>query len=154
MKKVFKERLLKLASFLRELPKENFDLEIIMHSDEQLDNCSAQKALSCNTVACAMGWCPTIFPRSFRWGKFVKGYLEGNKVYARVVLKNKPKIHNFDAASSFFGISRKESNFLFDPWYYDSGKKGAKAVARRIEAFVNGDKDNYKRSLARRSVSW
>ena len=45
------KRLRKLIAFLRTLDSDHFDFEILRHESNQ-----------CGTIACAIGWTPTVFP--------------------------------------------------------------------------------------------
>lgn len=116
-------RLLKLASFLRTLPRKRFDYRWWVGDDWQ-----GGKDLSCGTTACALGWA-TVIPE-FRkkglklefdeWdaGKVRFGHREGLR-----------------AAEAFFGIHFNEAASLFLP--NGDANATAKQVARKIERFVD-----------------
>lgn len=134
MKKIYKDRLIKLADFLSSVVKpKRFDLTSITDLknwdiDVELD-IELKKLLSekpCEATACAIGYLPYCFPRSFK-------YRDGN-----VELLNQYEL-DFGAAQSFFGINQKQSEILFDPIYYPPTKRGAKSVAERIRKFVRED---------------
>ena len=54
-----KERLLKLADFLQELPKDKFDFTSVV---EEYD-----RENECGTLCCAIGWTPAVFPDLVKW---------------------------------------------------------------------------------------
>ncbi len=51
------KRLLKLAAFLDKLPRSHFDFNTVRSKVE------VTPQNTCGTVGCAIGWCPTVFPR-------------------------------------------------------------------------------------------
>ncbi len=51
------DRLRKLADFLDALPRSHFDFARV------IGKVAPTKANECGTVGCAIGWCPTVFPR-------------------------------------------------------------------------------------------
>lgn len=67
------DRLMKLANFLEQLPENEFEYGTIREIrteaenelDEQVDLLNPKanylSPITCNTVACALGWCPNIF---------------------------------------------------------------------------------------------
>lgn len=115
-----KKRLLKLAEKIKKIPTRQFDLGLIAKKRE------------CGTVCCAIGYCPIVFPRNF---KYVDEYGDGE---LEVQLKGTNDV-NFDAAEKFFGLTNDEAYFLFMPTKYETGARTpAKVVARRIENFANG----------------
>ncbi len=143
--KVEKERLTKLANHLKTVPQKLFDLDYIV--DVRFDDLDAddlqkerenklkkmaKQELNCGTTACAIGWCPVVFPRSFAWQ-------DANTV----VLKEKSKfgytLNDFDAAERFFGLNHNQAEYLFMPRSYHKSKRGPKSVAARIEALVKNN---------------
>lgn len=158
MKKFHKDRLLKLANFLRELPRKAFDLSVLAKIPTESEdacpvNSTKQKALSCGTVACAMGWCPTIFPRQIAWeiSEFADWENDNNTIDASIVLKDNPENKDFQAAIEFFGLNNvEEAYYLFHPWEYPEGHRNAKYVAKRIESYVNSEGANARRHLAKK----
>lgn len=56
--KTFQARREKLAAFLLALPKESFSIDTWTWPDE-----GTPKQPACGTAVCAIGWCPTVFPR-------------------------------------------------------------------------------------------
>ena len=140
--KVYKRRLLKLADFLDELPKERFDYR------EWVDNnWNGKLDISCNSKACAFGWASTI--KSFRklglrlmkTQNFGYGYIclakEDGTTYG----------DEFVAGRVIFGLTEEETSFLFIPNHpYDlddgnelcspSDEATPKQVAKHIRKFV------------------
>lgn len=71
-------RLVKLAEFLLTVPKEKWDFSsfeelksVNVCTTETRDDEVVSK-ISCGTTACALGWCPTLFPKNFKAGLFDK----------------------------------------------------------------------------------
>lgn len=142
MKSFHKKRLLKLASFLRTLPKERFNLEVItglpkgshaMKDEEQIveELAGFCKGKTCGSAACAIGWCPAVFPRDAKW----------ETRYGGVVLKSDEWQENFGFAEEFFGLTEAQAVYLFDPSYYPCRRQGKISVANRIADFVSGKMD-------------
>jgi len=66
------KRLLKLADFLDELPPSHFDFTKVRVTGQKTEH------NECGTVGCAVGWCPTVFPRACRITKMFKSAWEPN----------------------------------------------------------------------------
>lgn len=126
------DRLLKLAEHLRngKLGHKKFDITEFNNADGP----------RCGTAGCAIGECPVIFPREWKWSKH--GY---------PALRRGGMCYGFDAAAEFFEISGVAVPVLFG---YDTpdevvcGSEGyglppqhhrasRLQVAKRIEKFVN-----------------
>src|SRR6478736_6495086 len=109
MKYFHKQRLLKLADYLRNQVKDkNFNLDYI-----------GIKKGECVSCACALGNLPNCFPRGgFRLIPDDAWYNdnEGEKTY--LTLFDKEDRFDFDVAENFFGISYSDSLHLFDPAEY------------------------------------
>lgn len=135
-----KDRLLKLAEFLDTLKPEKFNFNDIVSESKD----------SCGTVCCAVGWCPTVFPRSWAW--FNYGMLSDRM---SVTLKTNLKNADSDTdhlvldwakcAAEFFGMTLMEAHMLFiperrRPWASGSKlsyKTKPKTVARSIRSFID-----------------
>lgn len=126
-------RLLKLAAFLETLPKHKFNLDIIV-DDNKVFSEEDLPSPHCGTTACAIGWCPNVFPRNCAY-RF-SGYVS-------VVDKNTQKA-DFSFAQDFFALKPYESYYLFDPMYYNKRRQGNKSVAKRIRNFVQARPDEQK----------
>src|SRR3990167_9354732 len=154
MKTIYKQRLLKLAAFLRKVPRKHFDLQVITNVETTdiygwnltLDKILVQidslrkvgkkcKRLNCKTAACAVGWCPSVFPRVFKW----------NDNGSVVSVKDENE-YDFLVAERFFCLAEYSSTYLFRPESYRPGHRGPKSVAGRIEKLVknNGMIPRYK----------
>ena len=115
MKKLHRERLLKLADFLDTLKRKQFD-----YSDYVTEYDYKNK---CGTVCCAIGWCPAVFPEDWRW--------------RRGVFVNSVGTKNGSTRHDWFGLSLSEFEYLFCPG--DSGLPSnatPKRVAKHIRKFV------------------
>lgn len=92
---------------------------------------------NCGTTACAIGWCPKIFPEYFSWSESLTSV---------VLTVDNNEYSNFLAAEVFFGLRTIESYYLFHPLYYKQQSRSAKHVARRIKYVVrNGFPKKMKR---------
>lgn len=56
MKAVHFRRLEKLCAFLDKLPRKRFDFDVVHSADSK-----------CNSIGCAVGWTPSVFPRLVKW---------------------------------------------------------------------------------------
>lgn len=124
--KVGNRRLLKLAAFLRTLPREKFDYSIWVIAEKK-------RGHLCGTVACAAGWCPAVFPRQWQWFDD-----HGLNMILPCLRKGPPRTL-LDDLAVFFGITHAEVEYLFLPGAWDnnlSKNATAKQVARHIERFV------------------
>lgn len=137
MKAFHKNRLLKLASFLRNLPPAKFDLKVIMETNDE-GGMPLEKEKDCGTVGCAMGWCPKVMPKLFA---HTYEYYDGdrNKSIYNILLKKNRMVRGFEAVQVEFGLSEKDAEYLFMPGNYHKSKRGLKSVAERIEGFVRRD---------------
>lgn len=137
MKQVYKDRLLKLATFLENVPRRKFNLSWFI--DTKYDVLPSQDYLKegfCGTTACAVGYCPVVFPRLFSYKK------DRNRVGTdnyEIVLSRNQDIKGFTAAQEVFGISLDDLLYMFDPDSYNHRQRGPKSVARRIRTFVKCD---------------
>lgn len=146
--KVHNDRLLKLADFLaRKVKDDQFDLHTIgdydhVDVDPTIENgYEVNKTVNCLSVACAIGWSPACFPKD------LYGYdgSEGLTVAFRKTSQNKKRGYtsqtDFELSKKYFGLTNYESNWLFDPNYYDDTAR--KAVITRLRKFVKqGVKDD------------
>lgn len=120
-------RLLKLAAFLRKLPRKRFD-----YCTWTGDNWKGAQDLSCGTTACALGWAATM-PTFRRLGLYLNVYGTPELPGARGrEWWESPAIV---AASRLFSITTNQAGMLFAP---DEDEEDAtpKYVARKIERFV------------------
>lgn len=140
------DRLNKLADFLDTIPRNKFDLGVIVRnancntrteegnecpfSDRQLIN--EVKEGSCGTAACAIGWCPTVFPGLFRW------VVQRDYGDVDIVVEHKASGEtDFEAAEAAFELDEDESRYLFGTEDYVNGERTtAKTVAKRIREFI------------------
>lgn len=138
MKKIYKERLLKLADFLyNNVSTKNFDLATFTAYDytkytkgyrydlvpEKL--CKGLKNKDCGTTACALGWSPVVFSRSLTYNDIGDPVLRSNG----------------DSADVFFGCKDDSLfDYLFQKSSYRQGHNGPKSVANRIRKFVEDGK--------------
>lgn len=80
------------------------------------------KAGHCGATACAIGWLPALFPRSFGWECSEVWHLSSGSC--------------FDEGADIFGISEDEFDHLFMPRSYPAKRGSAKDVARRIDRLL------------------
>lgn len=134
MKAIYKKRLLKLAKHLKrgKLGHKKFDFSYL-NADEYGSEMTHN---GCGTLGCAIGECPFVFPK--HW-KFLNGgvVLFGTK-------KNKLWL-GLSQAEKFFGLDEEERWHLFHPISQTPELYGGrnlgyrarpKSVAANIEAFI------------------
>lgn len=106
---VGKRRLLKLADFLKKLPRKRFDYGAWVGEDWK-----GKADLSCGTTACALGWA-TVIPSLRKAGLRLYKRNDGTNGY--VTLKNRTRVGSEQAAAEVFGITPQEAGYLFTPEY-------------------------------------
>lgn len=128
MNAIGKRRLLKLAEHLEtgKLGHEKFDFQVLnsFYGEERVPH-------SCGTNGCALGECPIVFPRYWKFDYSGQPVLQGLE-------------DAFDSAIKFFQINKDESNGLFAPAKTRPWAPGKilrsnakrKQVARSIRQFV------------------
>ena len=113
MNYVHKKRLLKLADFLDKLPRKKFNFTEVVSGQE-----TPNKTLTCGSQACAIGWCPVVFPRLTEY------HITSGWSTAHNFLVVKMKGVDFDGGSldsvthigeELFGLDYSESYALFVP---------------------------------------
>lgn len=132
MSTVNTERLLKLADFLDKLDPDKFAIERVV-TGYDFD-------YGCATLACAIGWCPLIFPDLCKWKE---------SGLAGVVLIGGYSDYYADVAKGLFGITDSDALALFNSWGWEHQPKNypylkqlydtstPSEVADNIRAFVN-----------------
>jgi hypothetical protein len=119
-----KERLQTLATFLKKVPSNKFDLgHWRVHVDNE-DGPPVTDLNECGTTACAIGWACSI-PEFIEAGLV---YKEWGPTFDGHV--------SWGAPIEFFGISRKVANLLFSAHAY-SANASARTVADRIETVIS-----------------
>lgn len=116
-------RLLKLAVFLRTVPRKRFDYSVWVGT-----NWRGAPNLSCGTTACALGWATTM-PEFRRLGlRMSRSFFGGGAVRLG-------RMGSISAAMTVFDIDEEAVNDLFIP-KFDEDRATPKYVARKIERFV------------------
>lgn len=156
MKKIFKDRLLKMADFLEtQVSPKNFNLREFVTTKDGCSSLPANQKVNlnkpkldpkneCGYAACAIGWMPAIFPKSFKWFKIF--YTANDLLVRRTYIDN----NHYDGcdtwtdAKLFLGLSgepcrRNQLTYLFSDSSYHPSRRGPKSVAARIRQFVNKD---------------
>ena len=145
MERKFKDRLLKLAKFLRTLRgSKKFNLEVLVDNEDFKEDefvalpkpskkYANPKENFCGTAACAVGWCPVVFPKDCEY------ILDDLGAVSYVKDKNSSRL-DFSWAEHFFNLTYGEAEYLFMPENYPYDHKGPVSVARRIEKFVKDGK--------------
>jgi hypothetical protein len=113
LEKKYRDRLLKLAKHLegRRLGHKKFDFTIF--SEGKLN-----RAGTCGTSGCAIGECPTLFPRD--WRMTVEVDINGKRTSSGPELRRSKdqygyRLGNFNAAEKYFGLSENDARVLFQP---------------------------------------
>lgn len=102
-----KEKLLKLANFIGKLKPHKLNMDIVASpsggNPSWGDEPNPQDMnFKCTSAACAMGWTPSVFPRSLKWKR------DGN--YLKVTFGRR---RNWPAMAAFFNIPVKHARALF-----------------------------------------
>jgi hypothetical protein len=132
MTKREKERLLKLAGFIKKVKPKLFDLYSIIgyESASGPDFEGLKKQIhTCGTTACAVGYVPVVFPRSYKY----------DKTSEIVCIKDATNDY-WPSIGKFFGLDKLEMDYLFQTTDYPYDNRGPKDVAKRIEHFVKTGK--------------
>lgn len=139
-----KKRLLKLADVVEraiEAKAVKFDLTTWGHNDRE-----AVIEMSCGTTACLLG--TAALSGEFKgagMGYCVRKYDDGSGAemditFARGAPFQDGHMNTFANAAWFFGITRDEAQFLFDPRWYPNirhhGKGAARYAIKRVRDFV------------------
>jgi hypothetical protein len=135
MKTMHRNRLLKLAAFLRKLPRERFNYGLwVGHSWE------GNPDLSCGTSACAFGWATTIPSLRASGLRLVR---RNDFDYGQPGWRN-PKtgrttIGYERASREVFGLSADEAHHLFIPSWPLGSEASPQQVADHIVGFVESE---------------
>lgn len=136
-----------MADFLRKIPKKNFELECFTNifpeklcptqkelkkEINKLFDIASGKKLKCDSVACALGWTPTIFPKLCEWRIQENYFKDGYET----VLTTKNGHEDYNLGREIFGLNEEEVQYLFSPDYYRYDHRGPVSVANRIEDFI------------------
>lgn len=122
------ERLNKIAEFLDKLGPENFDLQNFVTSFD-IDN-------HCNSVCCAVGWFPAIFPEDFDWD------YEGLTEYeieepdgVSICSKTLMLTIGWTMAQKYLDLSEDQAHLLFSHEYY-TDYYDPSIVTERVRDFI------------------
>ncbi len=139
MKKLHADRLEKLASFLEQLPRKKFDFSAIVCGTDM-----PRKDLGCGSQACAIGWCPVVFPRLAEYYREPHPWSTDLSIFVRP--KGETYGDMIDVGRVLFGLSPNETEALFDPncsvcredlRLAETGENATpKAVAKNIRKFI------------------
>ena len=125
-------RLEKLANFLLIVHPSKFNLkEWVRGTNPRMMSAEPAAIGTCNTTACAIGWLPKLFPRSWGWIRMSDGWM------SQYMHRNNSIVE----AAHFFGISYEESVRLFTLEGYRSNNPRPKTVARRIFGLIQVVRD-------------
>lgn len=116
-KVVRKRRLLHLIETLLHVPEERFNMNYWAHQDDKTP-VGCKVGLSCGAAACALGW-EASTPYARKAGLKLIDVGNGE---AEVIYKNED-CEGDEAGMKFFGITCRESEYLFGPWTY-TGEDG------------------------------
>ncbi len=130
------KRLLKLAEKLETVNRKQFDISDWYYNPVE-KNCGKY---NCDTVACALGWAPSI-PSFRRAGLTIQ---KSGNVILKITNEQRDKyncvfntVSGCTAGRVFFDLTKEQSNSLFLPSGYSiEGKVTPKVVARKIRSMV------------------
>lgn len=95
-----KVKLLKLASFLRELPPKEFNFgDVVTEWDDKRE---------CGSICCAIGWTPKVFPDEVQWW-------QGSSVELIDRAGDADAVGYVEVAALLFDISQNDAINLFSP---------------------------------------
>ena len=124
------KRLGKLACFLETVHPSKFNLTLWVKGKNPKEmSINPTEEGRCGTAACAVGWLPKLFPRSWKW------YDLPNSIFSRVQRLSKNtsgRWDNLEDAANYFSITPFEAEHLFYPGSYRSGNVHPTTVARRM----------------------
>lgn len=143
--RTYKSRLLKLAALLERLPRKQFNYgewgRFTKHPDQEtVDLCDATRyplsndsVHACGTVACALGWAPSLtFARRAGVRLWMVPSSDGKFFYG-IFFYGERRIGESEAADELFGL---DNTGLFLPSYEYPSSSSPKRVAKRIREFV------------------
>lgn len=159
MKHFHLNRLEKLADFLYTVPRQKWDFATIMDlGDNEPLVALAAGNKKCGTAGCAVGWAPALFRRDLKWEKTSSWSHNMLVVFRdpalRRAAKKSPTGELWGTVGAYFGLTYRESLYLFNPggyWFngvgepadddakYENaltGNSTAKQVANHIRRFV------------------
>jgi len=114
-----KEKLIKLADFLDTLEADMFNMESVIDNFVSVD--MMRRVIPCGATACAIGWCPAVFPDELQY-----------TVFGGIRWVNGPNAYSYiGIATKLFDISFDFADSLFSAGEYDS-TNDPKLVAERI----------------------
>jgi len=138
--KTQKARTNKLINFLTKLPRKRFDFSTVC---EVHNGASVPSPHTCGTYACAYGYLPAVFPRSFGYSSRRGTDIDGVK-YFGVVSKDGqgrpdklPSFFGIDCINSIFGFNDSDSDFIpaqYPRDKYDRHKVNVEAVTPKMVA--------------------
>lgn len=149
MKTFHAQRLMKLARFIHALPENKFGFASLVKGKDK-----PRKELDCGSTACAIGWCPILWPKEV---EYVNGARFGED-YA-VLPKNADPQSVYDCigatAEHLFALDADEASALFHPYSQSgfpeltrlTGSASSKSVAQNIAMFVSKRSPNIDTSL-------
>jgi len=132
MKTLHKRRLLKLGRFLRddERVKGHFDMRrfycnFFRFYCNLFDWRAFYKPTGCHTTACAIGWCPAVFPSLWKWDSSEGFQLRGDSA-----------TNEFYLARVFFGVTSHEVSALFGCRGYERANLDPELVGNYLIKFA------------------
>ncbi len=123
--KINKKRIYKLADFIGTLERKKLNMRFVAKDPSGKGKINPYK---CNSVACAMGWAPFVFPKLLRW-KFVVEKM------ATIQTRGRKRLYAYEALEKILSISGWDSVILFG-----SGKSGyrtPKQVSKGLKQFAD-----------------
>lgn len=134
MNSIHKDRLLKLAEFLKDIPEKHFDMNVIskgryyekeLEDDFKYIHKTKREKYDCDSAACAIGWSPICFPQELKyyWDSHVNqnGIRYINDEKQKQCCENRTDsgiITSWKIAEDFFGLNEYEADYLFSPEEY------------------------------------
>jgi hypothetical protein len=128
----YRNRLLRLAEFLEDLPEERFDFSVWVE-DGVID---PPKIEECGTKACAIGWACTM-PEFKRLGARLGVITRYDGTQALIPKLRADATDAYDVCEELFGLELSETEELFFPGGgIDGGGLGEKATPKQVAAKI------------------
>jgi hypothetical protein len=105
-----------LAQFLEKLPETQWDYCSIRYIDVDKKVVKNDIKVTCNTCACALGWCPSVFPKNFKSELEIDEIVDGrNDLFVSFKDKDGDWVDAADSYDTheFFGLDEDTFEKLF-----------------------------------------
>lgn len=116
-----RKRLLKMADFIKKLPKEKFDIDVVRRDESKdvpLPKHTIVKETYCGTACCIIGWTPKLFPRLCKW-RLADDCGEAQR---ESIVDYKGNYYIKTIAQQLFGLTPDEAELIYPHWWDEKRK--------------------------------